>query len=63
MNIERILVAVNSPDGRDAAFNSGLALASSSGAELYVLHAVPVDQRFPFRRRPAAADDRFAPTG
>ena len=46
MNIERILVAVKSPDGRDAAFNSGLALASSSGAELYVLHAVPVDQYF-----------------
>ena len=49
MNIERILVAVDSPDGRDAAFNSGLALASSSGAELYVLHAVPVDQSFSSR--------------
>jgi nucleotide-binding universal stress UspA family protein len=49
MNIERILVAVNSPDGRDAAFKRGLALASSSGAELYVLHAVPVDQSFSSR--------------
>ena len=40
---------MNSPNGRDAAFERGLALASSSGAELYVLHAVPVNQPFSFR--------------
>ena len=49
MQFRRILVAVDSPDGRDAAFERGLALARSSGAELYLLHAVPVDQRFSFR--------------
>ena len=46
MNIERILVAVNSPNGRDAAFERALALATSYGAELYVLYAVPVNQPF-----------------
>jgi nucleotide-binding universal stress UspA family protein len=49
MNLQRILVAVNSPDGRDAAFARALSLARSSGAELYVLHAVPVNQPFAFR--------------
>ena len=49
MEFKRILVAVNSPDGRDAAFERGLALAKSAGAELYVLHAVPVNQLFSFR--------------
>jgi nucleotide-binding universal stress UspA family protein len=48
MNLERILVAVNSPDGRDAAFERALALARSSGAELYLLHAVPVNQPFSY---------------
>jgi nucleotide-binding universal stress UspA family protein len=48
MTFKRILVAVNSPNGRDAAFERALALAKSSGAELYVLHAVPVNQRFSF---------------
>jgi len=49
MTFKRILVAVNSPDGRDAAFERALALAKPAGAELYVLHAVPVNQSFSFR--------------
>jgi len=49
MEFKRILVAVNSPNGRDAAFDRALALARSAGAELYVLYAVPVNQRFSFR--------------
>ena len=49
MNIERILVAVNSLNGRDAAFERGLAIAKSSGAELYLLHAVSLNQPFSFR--------------
>jgi nucleotide-binding universal stress UspA family protein len=49
MKLTRILVAINSPNGRDAAFERALALARSSGAELYLLHAVPVNQRFSFR--------------
>jgi nucleotide-binding universal stress UspA family protein len=49
MGLKRILVAINSPNGRDAAFEHALSLARASGAELYLLHAVPVDQRFSFR--------------
>src|SRR5688572_12264064 len=49
MELTRILVAINSPNGRDAAFERALALARSFGAELYLLHAVPVNQRFSFR--------------
>jgi nucleotide-binding universal stress UspA family protein len=49
MTLTRILVAVNSPDGRDAAFEHALMLARSSGAELYLLHAVPSKQRFSSR--------------
>ena len=49
MTFKRILVAVNSLNGRDAAFERALALATSSGAELYLLHAVPVNQPFSFR--------------
>ena len=41
MDLKHILVAVNSLNGRDAAFDRALALAQSSGADLYVLHAVP----------------------
>ena len=48
MDLKRILVAINSPNGRDAAFERALALAQSSGAELYLLHAVPVNQPFSF---------------
>ena len=43
MELKRILVAINSPNGRDAAFERALALARASGAELYLLHAVPVN--------------------
>lgn len=46
MKIERILVAVNSPNGRDAAFERALALAKATDADLYVLYAVPVNQPF-----------------
>ncbi len=46
MKIERILVAVNSPNGRDAAFERALGLAKSADAELYVLYAVPLNQPF-----------------
>jgi nucleotide-binding universal stress UspA family protein len=46
MNSRRILVAASLTDGRDAAFERGLALARASGAELYLLHAVPANQAF-----------------
>jgi nucleotide-binding universal stress UspA family protein len=46
MDLKRILVAVNSLSGRDAAFDRALALARSAGAELYVLHAVPANHPF-----------------
>ena len=49
MDLKRILVAINSPNGRDAAFERALALARWSGAELYLLHAVPANQPFSFR--------------
>ena len=49
MELTRILVAVNSLNRRDAAFERALALARAFGAELYVLHAVPVNERFSFR--------------
>ena len=48
MTIKRILVAVNSPTGPDAAFERALTLAKSADAELYVLYAVPVNQSFSF---------------
>jgi nucleotide-binding universal stress UspA family protein len=46
---KRILVALSSPEGRDAAFERALAIARTSGAELYLLHAVPANQPFSFR--------------
>jgi nucleotide-binding universal stress UspA family protein len=46
MNERRILVAANLTNGRDAAFDRALAIARTSGAELYLLHAVPANQRF-----------------
>ena len=45
-NNKRILVAASFTPGRDAAFERGLALARTSGAELYVLHAVPATDSF-----------------
>ena len=48
MDIKRILVAVDSLNGRDAAFERAASLARSSGAELYLLYAVPVSQPFSF---------------
>jgi nucleotide-binding universal stress UspA family protein len=49
MDLKRILAAVDLPNGRDDAFERALALAHRSGAELYLLHAVPVHQPFSFR--------------
>jgi nucleotide-binding universal stress UspA family protein len=49
MRHNRILVALNLTDGRDPVFERALALAKTSGAELYLLHAVPAIQRFSFR--------------
>jgi nucleotide-binding universal stress UspA family protein len=49
MNHNRILVALSLADGRDAAVERALALARGSGAELYLLHAVPANQPFSFR--------------
>jgi nucleotide-binding universal stress UspA family protein len=49
MEFKRILVAVTSPTGPDAAFERALALAKSAGAELYLLHAVSMKQPFSFR--------------
>jgi nucleotide-binding universal stress UspA family protein len=49
MKHNRILVALDLTDGRDAVFERALALAKSSGAELYLLHAVPANQPFSFR--------------
>lgn len=46
MNTKRILVAASLTNGRDAAFERGLALARASGAEIYLLHAVPPYQAF-----------------
>ena len=49
MKHNRILVALNLTDGRDPAYERALALAKTSGAELYLLHAVPANQPFSFR--------------
>ena len=46
MNKRRILVAADVTNGRDAALERGLAIARTSGAELYILHAVPANQPF-----------------
>jgi len=48
VDLKRILVAINSINRRDAAFDRALMLAQWSGAELYVLHAVPANQPFSF---------------
>jgi nucleotide-binding universal stress UspA family protein len=49
MKHHRILVALNLTEGRDPVFERALGLAKASGAELYLLHAVPAIQRFSFR--------------
>ena len=48
MNHKRILVALSLSEGRDAAFERALALAKTSGAELYLLHAIPAGQPFSY---------------
>jgi nucleotide-binding universal stress UspA family protein len=42
----RILVAADLTNGRDAAFDRGLEIARASGAEVYLLHAVPANEPF-----------------
>jgi nucleotide-binding universal stress UspA family protein len=49
MGHNRILVALKLTDAGDPAFERALALAKASGAELYLLHAVPANQPFAFR--------------
>lgn len=49
MEFTRILVAVDFGVRREAAFERALMLARCSGAELYVLHAVPAERPFSFR--------------
>jgi len=49
MHHKRILVALSLTDRRDPAFERAMALAKASGAELYLLHAVPADEPLSFR--------------
>ena len=49
MTNRQILVAASLTDERDAAFERGLALARASGADMYLLHAVPAYQAFSVR--------------
>jgi nucleotide-binding universal stress UspA family protein len=49
MNHKRILVALSLTHGPDPAFERALALAKASGAEPYLLHAVPANRPFSFR--------------
>jgi nucleotide-binding universal stress UspA family protein len=46
MKKRRILIAADLTNGRDAAFDRGLEVARASGAEVYLLHAVPANQPF-----------------
>lgn len=48
MELKVILGAINL-HGRDAAYERALALARSTGAELYLLHVLPADRPFSFR--------------
>jgi hypothetical protein len=45
MTLTRILVAIDTPSGRDGAFERALALARSSGAELYLLRSAACGRR------------------
>lgn len=49
MTHKRILVALGPGSGSDPAFERALALARRSGAELYLLQAVPADQPLSYR--------------
>jgi nucleotide-binding universal stress UspA family protein len=65
---KRILVALSLTDGRDAAFERALTLAKTSGAELYLLHAVPDTRPFSHRaterlQRGAELRERAAAAG
>ena len=68
MTCKRILVALSLTDGRDAAFERALTLARHSGAELYLLHAIPDKRPFSHRaverlQRAAALRERPAAAG
>ena len=68
MNHTRILVALSPTAGHDAAFERGLALAKASGAELYLLQAVPTDLPYSYRaaerlRRGTALRERAEAAG
>ena len=68
MNHHRLLVALSPTDGPDPAFARALTLAHASGAELYLLHAVPANRPFSFRagerlERAAALRQRAAAVG
>ena len=68
MNKRRILVAADLTNGRDAAFQRGLEIARTSGAEVYLLHAVPADLPFSIGaterlRRTAEFQDRASRMG
>ena len=58
MDYTRILAALSLSHGRDAAFDRALSLAQVSGADLYLLHAVPAD--YPFSYRAAERLQRLA---
>jgi len=58
MTRTRILVPVSHANGRDPAFERGLALARAFDAELHLIHAVPVERRF--SSRAAQRLQRFA---
>ena len=58
MDYTRILVALSLSHGRDAGFDRALSLAQVSGADLYLLHAVPAD--YPFSYRAAERLQRLA---
>jgi nucleotide-binding universal stress UspA family protein len=45
---KRILVALSLSEGRDAAFERALVLAKTTGAELYLLHAIPAGRPFSY---------------
>jgi len=67
-SFKRILVALSLSEGRDAAFDRALALAKTSGAELYLLHAVSANERFSYRaaerrRRSAELRERAQAAG
>ena len=62
MNLTRILVAVDAPNGRDAAFERALMLARSSGAELTCFTPCPRRKVLVGGSRATRTDDGNAST-